>query len=194
VNDGEPGITRKGAGKTFAYTGPKGKAIQRAQTLERIRKLAIPPAWTDVWICTGTEGHLQATGRDARGRKQYRYHADWRRVRDETQYGRAVLFGESLAGIRKRVDADLARPDLSRERVLATIVRLLERTFIRIGNTEYARSNKSFGLTTLRDQHVQITGAQAVFKFRGKSGKSHEITLSDKRLATLVRTCRDVPG
>lgn len=194
VNDGEPGITRSGSANAVTYTGPDGKTVRDDATLARIRSLAIPPAWTDVWICTDAQGHLQATGRDARGRKQYRYHPAWRLVRDETKYGRAVLFGESLADMRKKVERDLARPGLSRERVLATIVRLLERTFIRVGNTEYARSNKSFGLTTLLDRHVQIAGATVVFKFRGKSGKTHDIRLTDKRLATLVRKCRDVPG
>ena len=168
--------------------------MRNTETLTRIKSLVIPPAWSDVWICADADGHLQATGRDARGRKQYRYHPQWSRVRDETKYGRAVLFGESLASIRKRVAADLARPGLSRERVLATIVRLLELTFIRIGNAEYARTNKSFGLTTMLDKHVQIAGATVLFKFRGKSGKTHEIKLTDKRLAQLVKRCRDVPG
>ena len=152
------------------------------------------PAWTDVWISDDPVGHLQATGRDSRGRKQYRYHPHWSRVRDETKYGRSIEFAEALGAIRKRVDKDLASDGLTRERVLATIVRLLELTFIRVGNTEYARSNKSFGLTTLLDRHVQIAGANVVFKFRGKSGKSHEVHLNDKKLASLIKRCRDVPG
>lgn len=168
--------------------------VRSAETLARIKSLAIPPAWNEVWICTDAEGHLQATGRDARGRKQYRYHPGWSRVRDETKYGRTALFGESLPGIRKRVNADLNSDGLSRERVLATLVRLLELTFIRVGNAEYARSNKSFGLTTLQDRHVQIAGANVVFRFRGKSGKSHEVKLTDRKLAALIRRCRDVPG
>jgi DNA topoisomerase-1 len=194
VTDDEAGIRRRAAGTGVSYVGVDGKAVRAADTLARIHSLAIPPAWADVWICADANGHLQATGRDARGRKQYRYHTQWTRVRDETKYGRAVLFGESLAAIRKRVNADLARPGLSRERVLATIVRLLELTFIRVGNTEYARSNKSFGLTTLLDRHVQIAGATVLFKFHGKSGKTHEIRLTDKRLAQLIKRCRDVPG
>lgn len=194
VNDDTPGITRRTAGKGFSYRDPDGKPVKAAETLARIKSLVIPPAWTNVWICADADGHLQATGRDARGRKQYRYHPQWSRVRDETKYGRAALFGESLPGIRKQVDTDLHKQGLSRERVLATIVRLLERTFIRIGNTEYAKSNKSFGLTTLQDRHVQIAGANVVFKFRGKSGKSHEVRLTDKKLAQLIKRCRDVPG
>lgn len=189
-----PGITRRSAGKGFSYVGPDGKTVRDRDTLTRIKSLVIPPAWTNVWICDSADGHLQATGRDARGRKQYRYHPQWSRVRDETKYGRAALFGESLPAIRKRVEADLHTQGLSRERVLATIVRLLERTFIRVGNTEYAKSNKSFGLTTLQDRHVQIAGANVVFKFRGKSGKSHEVRLTDKKLAQLIKRCRDVPG
>lgn len=194
VSDGEEGLQRNAAGSGFTYSGTDGKAIRDAATIARIRSLAIPPAWAGVWICRDAAGHLQATGRDVRGRKQYRYHPNWRRVRDQTKYGRAVMFGEALTGIRKHVNADLARPGLSRERVLATIVRLLELTFIRVGNTEYARSNKSFGLTTLLDRHVQIAGATVLFKFRGKSGKTHEIKLTDKRLAQLIKRCRDVPG
>jgi DNA topoisomerase I len=194
VNDGEPGITRHVSGKGFSYKRPDRKTVRDPSTLARIKSLVIPPAWTEVWICTDAEGHLQATGRDARGRKQYRYHHGWRRVRDETKYGRAALFGESLPTIRKRVNDDLAKPGLSRERVLATLVRLLELTFIRVGNTEYAKANKSFGLTTLQDRHVQIAGANVVFSFRGKSKKSHEVRLTDRRLAQLIKRCRDIPG
>lgn len=194
VNDDAPGITRHSAGKGFSYKRPNGSAVKDAATLGRIKSLVIPPAWTEVWICANANGHLQATGRDARGRKQYRYHPHWGRVRDETKYGRAAMFAESLPSIRKHVEADLRKQGLSRERVLATIVRLLELTFIRVGNAEYAKSNKSFGLTTLQDRHVQIAGATVVFKFRGKSGKSHEVKLTDRKLAQLVKRCRDVPG
>lgn len=194
VNDGEPGIARVAAGKGFAYRTAKGKALHDAKALARIKALVIPPAWTDVWICADANGHLQATGRDVRGRKQYRYHPNWTQVRDETKYGRAALFGTALPSIRRKVNADLDRSGLSRERVLATIVRLLELTYIRVGNAEYAKSNKSFGLTTLLDRHVQIAGANVVFKFRGKSGKDHEVRLTDRRLAQLVKKCRDVPG
>ena len=194
VNDDDPGLTRKKSGANFSYVDPNGKVVRDKATLERIKSLAIPPAWTDVWICADAEGHLQVTGRDAKGRKQYRYHPQWSRVRDETKYERAALFGEALPGIRKRVNHDLNLDGLSRERVLATLVRLLELTFIRVGNSEYAKSNKSFGLTTLQDRHVQIAGANVVFKFRGKSGKSHEVRLTDRKLAQLIKRCRDVPG
>lgn len=154
----------------------------------------IPPAWTDVWICPNPNGHLQATGRDARGRKQYRYHARWRRVRDETKYERMLLFGGVLPRIRARLRDDLARPGLPREKVLATVVRLLETTFIRVGNEEYARQNNSFGLTTLKSRHVAVQGSRLEFRFPGKSGKNHAIRLSDRRLARLVRRCRELPG
>lgn len=194
VNDDDPGITRRKSGAGFGYVDARGKTVRDAKTLARIKSLVIPPAWTDVWICADANGHLQVTGRDARGRKQYRYHPQWSRVRDETKYERAAVFGEALPDIRKQVNHDLDKRGLSRERVLATIVRLLELTFIRVGNSEYAKTNKSFGLTTLQDRHVQIAGANVVFSFRGKSGKSHEVKLTDRRLAKLVKSCRDVPG
>jgi DNA topoisomerase-1 len=194
VTDSAPGIRRKRAGSGFTYVGPDGRRISDEKTLERIRKLAIPPAYTDVWICPAPNGHLQATGRDARGRKQYRYHPKWREVRDETKYGRMVAFSEVLPKIRARVDADLGRPGLPREKVLATVVRLLECTNIRVGNDEYARANGSYGLTTLRDKHVEVSGGSLRFSFKGKSGKSHEVELSDRRLARIVQRCRDVPG
>jgi DNA topoisomerase-1 len=194
VSDSAPGIRRKRAGTGFTYVGPDGRRIADEKTLERIRKLAIPPAYTDVWICPSPNGHLQATGRDARGRKQYRYHPRWREVRDETKYARMVAFSEVLPKIRARVDADLGRPGLSREKVLATVVRLLECTNIRVGNDEYARANGSFGLTTLRDKHVEVSGGSLRFSFKGKSGKTHEVELSDRRLARIVQRCRDVPG
>ena len=168
--------------------------MKDAATVERIRKLAIPPAWTDVWICPRANGHLQATGRDARGRKQYRYHADWREVRDETKFGRMIAFGEALPKIRERIDRDLSQRGLGREKVLATVVKLLETTLIRVGNEEYAKQNNSFGLTTLRDRHVDVDGSTLRFEFRGKSGKEHSVEVHDRRLARIVKQCRDLPG
>jgi DNA topoisomerase I len=194
VSDVSPGIRRKRSGTGFTYVGSEGKRITDQKTLERIRKLAIPPAYTDVWICPFPNGHIQATGRDARGRKQYRYHPKWREVRDETKFGRMVAFSEVLPKLRARVDADLGRPGLPREKVLATVVRLLECTNIRVGNDEYARANGSYGLTTLRDKHVEVSGGNLRFSFKGKSGKTHEVELSDRRLARIVQRCRDVPG
>jgi DNA topoisomerase I len=194
VSDAGPGIRRKRSGTGFTYVGADGKRITDEKTLERIRKLAIPPAYTDVWICPSPNGHIQATGRDARARKQYRYHPRWREVRDETKFGRMVAFSEVLPKIRARVDADLARPGLPREKVLATVVRLLECTNIRVGNDEYARANGSYGLTTLRDKHVEVSGGNLRFSFKGKSGKTHQVELSDRRVARIVQRCRDVPG
>lgn len=194
ITDAVPGIRRRRAGESFAYQTPTGRPLRDAATLARIRKLAIPPAWTDVWICPDPDCHLQATGRDARGRKQYRYHPRWREVRDETKYNRMVAFGHALPRIRARVARDLARPGVTRERVLATIVRLLETTLIRVGNEEYARANKSFGLTTLRTRHVDVRGAIIAFRFRGKGGKDHQIRISDRRLAAIVKRIRDLPG
>jgi len=194
VTDARPGITRKRRGKNFQYFDAEGKRVTEDETLRRIKSLAIPPAWTDVWICPLANGHLQATGRDARKRKQFRYHPCWRQVRDETKYERMKLFGEALPKIREHVDKDLALPGLPREKVLATIVRLLETTFIRVGNEEYARENQSYGLTTLRDKHVEIEGAKVHFHFKGKSGKLHSIDVKDKQLARIVKRCRDVPG
>jgi len=194
VTDDEPGIRRQKRGKGFTFLDPQGKTIKDAKTLERIQKLAIPPAWTDVWICPRPNGHLQATGRDARGRKQYRYHANWREVRDETKFGRMIAFGESLPKIRERIDRDMSQRGLGREKVLATVVKLLETTLIRVGNKEYVKQNNSFGLTTLRDQHVDVDGATLRFEFRGKSGKEHSVEVQDRRLARIVKQCRDVPG
>jgi DNA topoisomerase I len=194
VTDDEPGIRRRKRGKGFTYADPQGRAVRDEKTLERIRKLAIPPAWTDVWICPRPNGHLQATGRDARGRKQYRYHAGWREVRDETKFGRMIAFGEALPKIRERIDRDMSQRGLGREKVLATVVKLLETTLIRVGNKEYARQNNSFGLTTLRDQHVDVDGSTLRFEFRGKSGKEHSVEVQDRRLARIVRQCRDLPG
>jgi DNA topoisomerase-1 len=195
VSDGAlPGISRRRAGTTFRYLAPGGRVVRERATLKRIGALAIPPAWEAVWICPRDDGHLQATGRDARGRKQYRYHARWREVRDETKYGRVVAFARALPRIRRRVDRDLALPGLPREKVLAAVVRLLETTFIRVGNEEYARQNASFGLTTLRDRQVRVQGSKLKFRFRGKSGVEHAIELSDRRLAAVVRRMQDLAG
>ncbi len=194
VCDGAPGIRRVRAGKGFRYVDADGKRVRDDKTIERIRKLAIPPAWTDVWICPSPNGHLQATGRDARRRKQYRYHERWRATRDETKYDKMVLFGLALPKIRARVEHDLALPGLPRDKVLATVVRLLETTLIRVGNEEYARQNKSFGLTTLRNHHVDVDGAELRFEFRGKSGKKHRVAVHDRRLARIIRRCQDLPG
>jgi DNA topoisomerase I len=194
VTDAKPGISRKRSGKGFRFIGPDGKTVKDAETLRRIRSLVIPPAWKDVWICTDPRGHLQVTGRDARGRKQSRYHPKWRAIRDETKYERMLFFGRALRQIRERVEEHLALPGLPREKVLATVVRLMERTFIRVGNEEYAKTNKSYGLTTLRGKHVQVSGSTLTFKFRGKSGVLHEVGVQDRRLARIVRMCQDLPG
>jgi DNA topoisomerase-1 len=168
--------------------------VRNAADLKRIRALAIPPAWTHVWICRDPKGHLQATGRDARGRKQYRYHVDWRACRDETKFDRMQAFAGALPAIRARTAADIARAGLPREKVLATVVQLLEKSLIRVGNEEYAKTNRSFGLTTLRDQHVDVKGSTLRFEFRGKSGKRHSVDVNDRRLARIVKQCRDLPG
>ncbi|MHC1767656.1 MAG: DNA topoisomerase IB [Verrucomicrobiia bacterium] len=194
VNGEIPGIRRQKAGESFRYLAPNGKPVADPEELRRIRSLAIPPAWTDVWICPIPNGHLQATGHDIRGRKQYRYHPNWRSVRDETKYNRMIDFGRVLPRIRERVEADLQRPGLPKEKVLATVVRLLEVSLIRVGNEEYARDNKSFGLTTLRDQHVEVAGSKVHFQFRGKSGKQHAVLVDDPRLARIVKRCQDIPG
>jgi DNA topoisomerase I len=194
VSDARPGIRRRKAGEGFSYIAPDGEVVRDETTLARIKALVIPPAWTDVWICTLPHGHLQASGRDDKGRKQYRYHPRWRKLRDESKYSRMARFGAALPRIRARVDEHLALPGLDRHKVLAIVVRLLETTFIRVGNEEYARSNKSFGLTTLRDRHVRIDGAKIHFRFRGKSGKEHEIKVTSRRMARLIKRCRDLPG
>ncbi|MDQ3929480.1 MAG: DNA topoisomerase IB [Chloroflexota bacterium] len=194
VSDSRPGITRRKSGKGFIYTDPHGERLTDQKELARIKALAIPPAWSDVWISPYPSGHFQATGRDEKGRKQYRYHNRWREVRDETKYGRMIEFGRALPKIRARVDQDLGKKELSRERVLATVVRLLETTFIRVGNEEYARTNKSFGLTTMRCRHISVQGGKVLFKFRGKSGKRHTITVSDPRLARVIKRCQELPG
>jgi DNA topoisomerase I len=194
VSDTTPGIRRKRSGSGFTYTGPDGKTIKDPTTLNRIRSLAVPPAYTDVWICPSANGHVQATGRDARRRKQYRYHPRWREVRDETKFGRVLAFSEVLPRIRRRLQSDLSKQGLPREKVLATVVQLLDCTGIRIGNDEYARSNRSFGLTTLRDRHVEVTGSNIRFEFRGKSGKAYNVSLNDRRLARIVQRCQALPG
>jgi DNA topoisomerase-1 len=193
-SDTQPGIARRRAGRGFSYRRPDGSNLRVREILARIRSLAIPPAWTDVWICLDPMGHIQATGRDARGRKQYRYHPNWRRRRDTAKYRRLIEFGRALPRIRARVRLDLARPGLSRERVLALLVRLLETTAIRIGNREYARTNRSFGLTTLKSCHVRVEGGELRFRFRGKSGKVHEVDVLDRRLARIVARCQELPG
>ena len=194
VTDRMPGITRRRAGKQFSYRDPDGHPVTAHETLARLRALAIPPAWTEVWICAHPRGHLQATGRDARGRKQYRYHDEWRAIRDSHKFDRVLIFARALPQIRARVDADLRRHGLPRERVLATIVRLLETTLIRVGNAEYARDNKSFGLTTIRHRHVEVDGTTIAFEFRGKAGKVHKVSTRDRRLARIVRACHELPG
>lgn len=192
--DTEPGIAREGEPGVFRYRDANGKAVADTRALERIRSLAIPPAWSDVWICADARGHLQATGRDARGRKQYRYHPAWRETRAADKFDQLAEFAEVLPSIRRRVRADLALPGLPRAKVLATIVRLLESTCIRIGNERYAEQNDSFGLTTFRNRHVRVKGARVEFRFRGKSAKFHRIEIDDPRLARVIRRCRDLPG
>ena len=194
VGDGRPGIRRKRSGKGFSYVGPDGSAVGDKATLERIRSLVIPPAWTDVRICPLANGHLQATGRDAKGRKQHRYHPHYRAIRDQVKFGRMNAFANALPRIRKRVREDLASQGLPREKVLATVVRLLETTLIRVGNDEYAKENDSFGLTTLRDEHVRVSGDKIRFRFRGKSGQQHEVELNGPRLARIVKRGQDLPG
>ena len=189
-----PGIRRKRSGKAFTYITPDGAPLRDPVELRRIKSLMIPPAWTDVWICPIPNGHIQATARDAKGRKQYRYHPRWRVVRDETKYDRLMAFGQVLPLIRRRVEKDLAKPGLPREKILATVVRLLEATLIRVGNEAYARRNESFGLTTMRDHHVEISGATLRFEFRGKSGVQHSVDLRDRRLARIVKGSQDLPG
>lgn len=194
VSDALPGIARHASGKRFRYTLPSGAPLRDRATLERIRRLVIPPAWTDVWICPRPDGHIQATGRDARGRKQYRYHDRWREVRDETKYGRMAAFARALPRIRRRVARDLSLPGLPRDKVLATIVRLLETTFVRIGNAEYARDNESFGLTTLRERQARVNGSTLRLRFKGKSGVPHEVEFTDRHIAQIVQRMQDLPG
>jgi DNA topoisomerase-1 len=194
VTDGKRGITRERDGEHFRYLDSHGDVVTDEATLARIKSLVIPPAWTDVWICPQANGHLQATGRDAKQRKQYRYHPRWRSVRDEVKFERMLKFGQALPQIRRTVDAALSLPGLPREKVLATIVHLLEVTMMRIGNEEYARTNKSFGLTTLRSRHVKVAGKEVEFRFRGKSGVFHTIKLEDRRLARIIARTRELPG
>ena len=194
VTDAIPGIKRKARGKSFVYLDTNGKTIKSPNELTRIQRLVIPPAWTDVWICPLAHGHLLATGRDARGRKQYRYHERWREVRDSTKFERMLAFGKALPKIRQRVRRDLKLRGLPREKVIAGVVRLLETTLIRIGNDEYARENRSYGLTTFRNHHAKVSGAEATFEFYGKSHRRHVIRLHDPALAKIVKRCRDLPG
>jgi DNA topoisomerase I len=194
VTDSAPGIRRRRSGKGFSYLGPDGEAIRQQERLSRIRAIAIPPAWTDVWICSSPRGHIQATGRDARGRKQYRYHKRWGEVRDEAKYGRMIDFGRALPKLRLRIKHDLALPGMPQEKVVAAVVRLLESSYVRVGNSEYAEENASFGLTTMRLRHVKVRGERVRFRFRGKGGKEHEVAVIDRRLAAVVRRCQELPG
>jgi DNA topoisomerase-1 len=194
VSDDQPGYTRKAKGDDFEYFDTDGKPIRDETRVLRIQRIAIPPAYKDVWICPSPNGHIQATARDARGRKQYRYHERWREARDENKYDRMLVFGQALPKIRRQVNKDMGLRELPRNKVLATVVHLLGRTFIRIGNEEYARENKSFGLTTMRDRHVDVKGAKLSFNFRGKSGVKHEIDVNDRRLANIIRKLQDLPG
>jgi len=194
VSDEQPGIKRENSGKEFRYRDPSGKIVRDKETLGRIRSLAIPPAWTEVWICPNPNGHLQATGRDDRRRKQFRYHPRWREIRDETKYARMIAFARVLPKIRRRVKKDMALPGMPRNKVLATVVRLLEVSLIRVGNDEYASENDSFGLTTMRNKHVDVRGADLRFHFRGKSGKWHNVDIHDRRIAKIVERCQDLPG
>jgi DNA topoisomerase-1 len=194
VDQLEPGITRKEGRSGFIYENPSGGRVEDAATLDRIKALAIPPAWTDVWICPDPRGHIQAVGRDQKGRKQYRYHARWRESRDARKYDRMIAFGRALPKLRKKVEIDLALRGLPRDKVLAAAVRIMELTLIRVGNDAYARENKSFGLTTLRKRHAVLATAGAVFEFRGKSGVKHRTGFRDRRLARILRACEDLPG
>jgi DNA topoisomerase-1 len=194
ASDLDPGIRRKKAARGFNYLDADGKPISDPQTLDRIQRLVIPPAWTDVWISPSERSHLQATGRDVRGRKQYRYHERWREVRDSDKYDRLIAFGRALPKLRARVSHDLRRRGLPREKVLAAVIRVMEITLIRIGNEEYAKTNKTFGLTTLRNRHARISSRTATFEFRGKSGKVHKTGFSDRRLARILKACQELPG
>jgi DNA topoisomerase-1 len=194
VSDAQPGIRRRHVSRGVSYIGPDGSVIRRAAEIKRIQALAVPPAWTDVWICPDPRGHIQATGRDAKRRKQYRYHHQWRATRDETKFDRMQAFAAALPILRRRTNADLSRPGLPRNKVIAAIVQLLEKSLIRIGNEEYARQNGSFGLTTLRNRHVRVGRRMLRFQFRGKSGIRHSVDVDDRRLAQVVKQCRDLPG
>ncbi|WP_460145855.1 DNA topoisomerase IB [Pseudomonas sp. S2_A02] len=194
VDDSQPGITRKALRGKFCYFDPAGQRITDPDEIKRINALAVPPAYTDVWICPDPRGHLQATGRDARGRKQYRYHPRWREVRDADKYSRLRDFGQALPKLRKQLEALLAAPGFSRDKVMATVITLLDATLIRVGNTQYARDNRSYGLTTLRNRHVEVNGSAILFQFRGKSGIEHQITVKDRRLARIIKRCLEIPG
>mgnify|MGYP001588932096 FL=1 len=194
VDDTQPGITRKKLRGKFAYFEPSGQRITDPDEIKRINALAVPPAYVDVWICADPRGHLQATGRDARGRKQYRYHARWREVRDADKYSRLREFGLALPKLRKQLETLLAAPGFSRDKVMATVITLLDATLIRVGNTQYARDNRSYGLTTLRSRHVEVNGSAILFQFRGKSGIEHQITVKDRRLARIIKRCLELPG
>jgi DNA topoisomerase-1 len=192
VDDSAPGYGRRRAGRGFVYLDAKGAPLRDRETIERLRALVVPPAWTDVWFCVDPDGHIQATGRDAKGRKQYRYHAEWQRAREEAKFESLVDFGHALPILRERIDADMGRRELSFDRVVATPVWLLDHTLIRIGNAEY--SNDSYGLTTLLDEHVDVSPTRLHFRFVGKSGKPHDVSLSDRRVARIVGKCQDLPG
>lgn len=194
VTDAAPGLARRRVGKSFVYLDPRGRRVLAPAVLRRVKSLAIPPAWSDVWICADAKGHLQATGRDARGRKQYRYHPSFREQQESAKYEHLFDFARALPRIRAAVARDMATTGLSRDKVIATIVYLLEATMIRVGNADYARQNKSYGLTTMRDPHVAVAGAELTFDFTGKSGRAWRITLKDKRIARIVKACRDLPG
>jgi DNA topoisomerase-1 len=194
VSDEMPGFRRKRAGKGFTYIGTDGKRITDPAEVDRIRQLAIPPAWTDVWICPSPNGHILATGRDAKGRKQYRYHPRWREVRDAAKFERTVTFAEALPALRRKVRKDMAATGLEKEKVVATVVALLDRCFARVGNEEYAKANGSFGLTTLRNRHAKVKGSKVVLRFKGKAGKLHEVEVEDPRIAHIVKRCADIPG
>ena len=194
VTDDKPGITRRKVGDGFRFVGPDGKPIRDPKEIERIRKLAVPPAYTDVWICRSPRGHIQATGRDAKGRKQYRYHPRFREVRDSTKYEHMLEFARGLPDIRARIATDMAKPGMRREKVLATVVYLLENTLIRVGNDDYVKQNKSYGLTTLQDRHVKVDGSGLTFRFKGKSGKEWNLQIKDRRVAKIVKQCQDIPG
>src|SRR5260221_2699568 len=194
VTDAFAGIGRKRAGTGWAYYAPNGARIRDADKRRRLGRLAIPPGWTDVWICPDPDGHIQATARDARGRKQYRYHASYREACDKSKFRHMLEFSEILPRLRERVERDLRADDHSRRQILATVVRLLDKTLIRVGNDEYARENRSFGLTTLRRRHVRVDGTLLRFSFRGKSGVEHNVALTDARLARIIQRCRDLPG
>lgn len=194
VADDEPGISRHRSGNSFRYKSSSGAVVKDARALARIRSLVIPPAWTDVWICARADGHIQATGRDARGRKQYRYHPDWTRVRDEAKFDRLIEFGKALPKVRRTISRQMGKRGLGRRKVLATVAHLLDTTLVRVGNLEYARDNKSYGLTTLQDRHVTFSGSELRFQFRGKIGKEWKLKVSDRRVARIVRSCQELPG